>query len=461
MATKVKPSTNVAKTNTAALSAIVFFSADQIYPHPLNPRPWSDTYQCHVHEEKVEELIHSMRSAGYDQLEPVQVRKLADAHQIVVGHHRYCAARLLKLQIPCVVLDLDDMEVAIRLVLRQGRSIDPWDLAKHAYQLCQAENMCSQVEYGTKTGYSASLISKWVRAEQVRLATSIKGLSVTACATIARAPENCWLEIAEQAIHHKLGTREIDELVAKTQGKVLPPPEIELMTVPEILPSSEKSIELDQHLVTKTIPRNVPVGMYLPTGYKSNLRRWQQQYGSFDLILADLSILREDHQLAIAEMFKLLNKSGRVIFICEARHSFGLLTIAKTQGLELQQKLIWFRGQDHAEDLASGLWPNAYREILVFQPLGGLGYFDGLSAAQHFGIKPSDVIKLAASVNGGISATLSELLYRAYAPTSARILIPAAFEAQAILAGYRLNHRMTWLEASETLFESIMKLLPC
>jgi ParB-like chromosome segregation protein Spo0J len=459
MATKQKL---VAKASTVTSPEIVFIPAADLYPHPLNPRPWSDIYQCHVHDEKVEELIYAFGQYGFDPLEPLQVRRLGGGNQIIAGHHRYCAARQLKLPIPCVVLELDDLEVSIRLVLRQGKSIDPWDLARHAYQLCQEENMCSQVEYGTKTGYSCSLVSKWVRAEQVRLATSIKGLSVTACASIARAPENCWEQIARQSIESKLGTREIDELVVKSQGKETSLLELDMSTTPEVTqpPEPQKTVELEQNLVTKSIPNNIPTGLYPPVGYQANLRRWQQQYGTFDLILIDRTVLREDIHLAIKEVAKLLNKSGRLIFVCEPRHSFELLTIAKEHGLEQQQKLIWFRGNDSLDDLDGGLWPNAYREILVFKPMDLVGWFDGLSAAKHFGMKPSDVIKLAASVNGGISATLSELLYRAYAPPNAHILIPAAYEAQAILTGYRLNHHVTWLEASQPLFDSILKFLP-
>jgi ParB-like chromosome segregation protein Spo0J len=232
---------------------LMMIKADLIHPHPLNPRPWSDIYQCHVHDDKVEELIASIQASDFDLLEPVQVRQMGSVYQIVAGHHRYCAlVALNRKEIPCVLIVVaDDVEAAIRLVTRQGRSIDPWDLAKHAYDLCCEEEMCSQTDYSKKTGYQATVVSKWVRAERVRQTLDMRGLSVTACATIARAPENRWRDIANQAIDRKLGTREIDALVVEAQGKT---PDIPI-SQPEVSPSTvtglEKSVDLDQHLIVR------------------------------------------------------------------------------------------------------------------------------------------------------------------------------------------------------------------
>jgi ParB-like chromosome segregation protein Spo0J len=238
---------------------LIMIKADLIHPHPLNPRPWSDIYQCHVHDEKVEELIASIQASDFDLLEPVQVRQIGSIYQIVAGHHRYCAlVALNRKKIPCVLIAVaDDVEAAIRLVTRQGRSIDPWELAKHAYDLCCEQEMCSQTDYSKKTGYQATVVSKWVRAERVRQTLDIRGLSVTACAIIARAPENRWRDIADRAIEFKLCTREIDALVVEAQGKT---PDISI-SQPEVLSpvvtGLEKSVDLDQHLVVrKSIPAN-------------------------------------------------------------------------------------------------------------------------------------------------------------------------------------------------------------
>jgi ParB/RepB/Spo0J family partition protein len=467
-ANTVTAATKTAQSNKAIspIPQLEYINASIVHAHPLNPRPKSEFYHCNVDDGKVEDLIASIQGNGYDMLEPVQVRRIGETYQIIAGHHRYCALIALNMkEIPCVVLNIDEVEGAIRLVSRQGKSIEPWDLAQHAAELCKKQAICSQVEYAKKTGYNPTLVSKWVRAIEVMDFTGGKKLGVTACASIARAPQDKWQELVDTAIKDKLGTREIDELVAKIQGKTnLEPataPQLNAVLSPEDL-GPQKTVELEQSLKTSNIPSNVPKGMFAPIGVQAKLREWNAPSNtSFDLILIDRSTLREDLDDAVRKACELVSKSGRLIIICEPRHTIDTVVTAEDFELSLEQKLIWFRGDGNRDDIEGRLWPNSYREILVFKPKDLIGWFDAELTIKHFSLTPGDVFKLAASAGGGISAILAELLFRTYVPPNGSILIPGAFETQAILAGYRLNQHVTWLENNEQLFQTMAEGLPC
>lgn len=445
---------------------VVQIPVAKLHPHPLNPRPWSDTYQCNVHADKVEELIHSIGLGVYDWREPIHVRQIGKTYQILAGHHRYCAVVALnKKEVPCLVLEnIDDAEAAIRLVARQSKGVDPWDLAHHAYSLCVTEQICSQVDYGTKTGYGAGLISKWIRAEEVRQTTGAKNLSVTICSMVARAPQNHWQSLADRASAENLSTRDLDSLVAQAQGKAqnnASVPCIQTVTEPESLEPA-KTVEIEQTIkVNKAIPASPPIGLFSPIGHRTNLKRWDNpKGGTFDLVIADRSTLREEAYEAFRVVSELMNATtGRLIVVCEPRHTFLTLKAAEFCKLNLEQKLIWVRGDGDGDEIEGGRFPNNYRDILVLS-LQESGHFKGKEAARHFSFSPSDILKLAVSPGGGISQTLAELLLRTYAPDNAQVLLPGAFEAHTIIAAQRLNHHVTWLEASEPLFESIERALP-
>lgn len=455
---------NPASSKSALTLKVVQISVAKLHPHPLNPRPWSDIYQCNVHADKVEELIHSLGAGDYDWREPVHVRQIGETYQILAGHHRYCAmAALNKKEVPCLILEnIDDAEAAIRLVARQSKGVDPWDLAHHAYNLCVTEQICSQVDYGARTGYGAALISKWIRAEEVRQATNAKSLSVTSCAMISRAPQNHWQALADRASTENLSTREIDGLVAQAQGKAPShAPSIQTVSDPES-PEPVKTVEIEQTIkVNKAIPASPPIGLYPPIGHQTNLRRWANPKGdTFDLVIFDRSTIREDTVEAFRAVSELLDPlTGRVVIVCEPRHTYLTLKEAELSKLNLEQKLVWVRGDGDGDEIEAGRFPNNYRDVLVLN-IQEPGHFWGKEAARHFSFAPSDILKLATSPNGGISQTLAELLLRTYAPDNAQVLLPGAFEAHAIIAAQRLNHHVTWLEASPPLFESIERALP-
>lgn len=429
---------------------IVNIPVTKILPHPLNPRPWSEIYQCHVNDTKVLEIVSSIRATGYDGLEPIQVRKIGSTYQIVSGHHRYCAliAEGWK-EAPCVLIELDDVATALRLVSRQGESIKPWDMAYHAYMLCVAEGICSQVEYGEKTGIAASLISKQVIACKVDKALGLdRQLSTSACSAIARAPESNWEEIAVQALKESLSVREIEQIVSPAPKTAAAPP------MPTEITGNEDTATINQTIQTTVLPAVKIKGLHQPIGYISNLRLWNTE-SKFHLALVNNSTLREDLEDACEKLTSLIHKGGRIIIVAEPRHVFKVTNEMNLQCWALEQQLTWLTGNS-GDTEATANWPNCYRNILVFcRENHPPAYFQGQAAAKHFKCPAQDLFRFSTSPGGGISAPIAHLLLQTYAGVGSQVLMPAAFEKDAIVAGQLLDMKVVWLEPIDTIFELI------
>jgi ParB-like chromosome segregation protein Spo0J len=192
-------------------------------PHPLNPRPWSEIFQVRVHPEKVERLIASIGSAGYDPAEPICVRAMDDGYEIIMGHHRYCAVRALgHSTIPCKILPANTTEIdaAMMMLARQGKTIEPWFAAEHAYTLCDVQGL-KQSDYAKSTGYEVSVINKWVMAYRVAQATTTR-MSVTSAALVARTPVANWATLARIIVERNWNTRRVELAVKQLNSLSIP-----------------------------------------------------------------------------------------------------------------------------------------------------------------------------------------------------------------------------------------------
>jgi ParB-like nuclease domain len=197
-------------------------------PHPHNPRPWSDIYECPVYDDKVEEIAALIKAGGYDQKEAIQVVPIANnRYQILAGHHRYCAVRALEMDtIPCFVLpEMTEMDAALMLVSRQGRGVDGWELAKHAWLLCEHKGM-SRPEYAKKTGNDVALVHKWIRAQSVRQVVGLNDLPLSTISVVAGAPEEQWRSLVELAIEQRWSTRQMESYLRESK-KAKPPVPVE------------------------------------------------------------------------------------------------------------------------------------------------------------------------------------------------------------------------------------------
>lgn len=167
--------------------------SSMLEPHPLNPRPFSEKYQARVFEDKVEELIGLIQKHGFT--EPITVRLLAsEAIQIIAGHHRWVAAKEIGLaEIPCNVVDVDDKTAAMMLLEFQGKEVDTWSSARHAYECCQAyggNGLMTVSEYASKRSRKPSTISDLINAAKLgeKCFGAPKHLSVYAASQISSLP---------------------------------------------------------------------------------------------------------------------------------------------------------------------------------------------------------------------------------------------------------------------------------
>jgi site-specific DNA-methyltransferase (adenine-specific) len=185
-----------------------------IDPHPLNPRPQSDRYGCRVDDEKVEELISLIQSKGYDESEPIAVRKIGDRYQLLRGHHRWIAVKEIgNSSIPAVIREMDDKEAAIALLTMQGKEVDSWSRAIHAYDCCKAyggDGLMTVSEYAEMVGKQQPAITKAIQASEIVkcIPVGIHSLSVRAATDIAALPESDWRWFAELCIGQEWGEKE-------------------------------------------------------------------------------------------------------------------------------------------------------------------------------------------------------------------------------------------------------------
>lgn len=114
---------------------VVEYTAAKLIPvalleeNPMQPRLRMDP-------EALQELADSIAARGL--LQPILVRLLGDRYQVIAGHRRRAAARMLGLsEVPCVVIDVGDddlLELAlIENLLREN--LDPLDEARAFEQL--------------------------------------------------------------------------------------------------------------------------------------------------------------------------------------------------------------------------------------------------------------------------------------------------------------------------------------
>jgi ParB-like chromosome segregation protein Spo0J len=454
------PSSSPAVKKVVEVPKIVEIPVADIFPHRLNPRPWSEFYQCHVSDAKVAELVQIIGANGYDYLEPIQVRSIGDTYQIIAGHHRYCALIAAGWKTaPCVVVgNIDDLEAALRLVTRQGKAIEPWDLAKHAYRLCDVEGVCNQTEYAKKTGMTASLISKQIIASRVNSKIGLEQkLSISACAAIARAPVTEWERLSTMALEKSLSVHEIERLVSP------PPPEETAKptepAAPVVTNGGDAEIEPKPE-TTPLAPLKIR-GLYAAVGHMTSLNRWKPvTLEDYDLVLFNYSTLREGLEEATERMVTVVKKTGRIIAIAEPRHCNQIINEMRDHDWLLEQQLVWLYGTTQPIAPDDVTWPNCYRMILVFNTFTSKPYFNGIEVASYYKCTAQDLFKFGTSPGGGISASIATILFKTYVPIASSILIPAAFEKDAIVAGQIMDMKMTWLEPIETIFEAINKELP-
>jgi ParB family transcriptional regulator, chromosome partitioning protein len=137
-----------------------FLPIDSIAANPLQPRR---VFQ----QEKLAELSQSIRANGI--VQPLVVRKVGDAYQLVAGERRWRAAKLAGLdKVPVVVREIpDDRLLEITLIENiQREDLNPIETAFAFDRLGQELNLSAD-QIGQRTGKDRSTILNFTRLLQL------------------------------------------------------------------------------------------------------------------------------------------------------------------------------------------------------------------------------------------------------------------------------------------------------
>ncbi len=135
---------------------VIFVPARAIQPNPAQPRK---TF-C---PEALEELAQSIRQHGI--LQPLSVRRVGNAYQLIAGERRLRAGILAGLtEIPCIVMQMDDRESGITALVEnlQRQDLDFIEEAKGISLMMEQFSM-SQEQAARLLGKSQSAVANKLR----------------------------------------------------------------------------------------------------------------------------------------------------------------------------------------------------------------------------------------------------------------------------------------------------------
>jgi len=213
------PNKEPSSETTRKRAEILYVPLEQVRPSPFQPREDFDP-------QSMEELTQSIREKGV--IQPVLVRRKADAFELIAGERRFRAAKLLNLkEIPIIVKDVEDrdsLEIAlIENIQRQAlNSIEE----AHAYQYLIDKFKVTHEKISAVLGKSRVSVTNTLRLlglpqeiqEEIK-----KGRLAFAHgrALLEIDDSNQQRRLAQEIISKGLSVRELESLI-KTQRKRLP-----------------------------------------------------------------------------------------------------------------------------------------------------------------------------------------------------------------------------------------------
>ena len=135
---------------------VVFLPAKAIRPNPAQPRKV-------FREEALEELAESIRQHGV--LQPLSVRRVGAAYELIAGERRLRAAQLAGLsEIPCIVMTMDDKESGMAAMVEnlQRQDLDFIEEARGISYLMEKWSL-SQEQIARIMGKSQSAVANKLR----------------------------------------------------------------------------------------------------------------------------------------------------------------------------------------------------------------------------------------------------------------------------------------------------------
>ena len=208
---------------------IIEIDLDSIEVNPYQPRTYFD-------EEALRELASSIRELGV--IQPITVRKIGNAFQLVSGERRFRASKLIgNKTIPAYIRIANDQEMLEMALVEkiQRKNLDPIEVAL-SYQRLIEEIQLTQEELSVRVGKKRSTVTNYMRLLKLDpiLQTGMRDGFITmghgrALINVESSEEQ--LNIYERILREKLSVRQTEELVknlktgsspSKPKRKVLP-----------------------------------------------------------------------------------------------------------------------------------------------------------------------------------------------------------------------------------------------
>jgi ParB family chromosome partitioning protein len=209
---------------------IIEIDLDHIEVNPYQPRTFFD-------EEALRELASSIRELGV--IQPITVRKVGNAFQLVSGERRFRASKLIgNTSIPAYIRIANDQEMLEMALVEniQRKNLDPIEVAL-SYQRLIEEIQLTQEELSVRVGKKRSTVTNYLRLLKLDpiLQTGMRDGFISmghgrALINVESTEEQ--LNIYEKILREKLSVRQTEELVkslkpghsltAKSKRKTLP-----------------------------------------------------------------------------------------------------------------------------------------------------------------------------------------------------------------------------------------------
>jgi ParB family chromosome partitioning protein len=171
-----------------------------------------------MNETALAELAASLKSTGL--IQPVVVRKIGDAYQLIAGERRWRAARLAGLQvIPAIIRQVDEFAQAQMALVEniQRENLNPIDRAK-AYRALMGQLGLTQAELAQRLGEDRSGIANYLRlldlSDAVQKSVIDGRLSLGHAKVLASVPDILEQDrLAQLVVSQELSVRNLERLV--------------------------------------------------------------------------------------------------------------------------------------------------------------------------------------------------------------------------------------------------------
>jgi len=187
---------------------LVRIPLSRIRPNPFQPRKT-------FNPEELAELEASLAASGL--LQPIAVRRVGDAYELIAGERRLRAATNLGWpEIPAIIKDLDDRSSLVMALVEnlQRSDLNPIDEAR-GYQRLADEFGFTHQQIADSTGKDRATISNLLRLlslpEAVIRMVAEGQLSTGHAKALASMPGTAAINLAREIVAHGLSVRAVEE----------------------------------------------------------------------------------------------------------------------------------------------------------------------------------------------------------------------------------------------------------